>query len=87
MSLPSTHPWQFQEAKNKLSQVVDLAQTQGPQIITRHGKEAAVVLSFAAYQELSRPRTTLLAFFESSPLYGMTLDTTRSTDTGREIDL
>ncbi len=31
--------WQLQEAKNKFSQVVDCACNEGPQIVTRHGKE------------------------------------------------
>jgi prevent-host-death family protein len=37
--------WQLQEAKNRFSQVVERALKQGPQIITRHGIEAVIVLS------------------------------------------
>ena len=37
--------WQLQEAKNRLSEVVDLALEEGPQIVTRHGKEVAVVIA------------------------------------------
>jgi prevent-host-death family protein len=37
--------WQLQEAKNKLSKVIDDARTSGPQSITVRGKETAVVLS------------------------------------------
>lgn len=45
--------WQLQEAKNKFSQVVDEAQSKGPQTITRHGKEVAVVLSASEYYKLT----------------------------------
>jgi len=44
--------WQLQEAKNKLSEVVEAAQTDGPQIITRRGAETAIVLSYADYRKL-----------------------------------
>ncbi len=37
--------WQVQEAKTHLSAVIDQARRQGPQVITRHGTERAVVLS------------------------------------------
>ena len=36
--------WQLQVAKNKLSEVVKMAQ-QAPQIVTLHGKPTAVVVS------------------------------------------
>lgn len=35
--------WQLQEAKNRFSEVVNLAMTQGEQTITRHGKPVVVV--------------------------------------------
>ena len=44
--------WQLQEAKNKLSEVVDEAMQNGPQLITRRGLEAAVVISFADYRKM-----------------------------------
>jgi prevent-host-death family protein len=44
--------WQLQEAKNKFSQVVESAINSGPQIITRHGVEVAIVLSCAKYERM-----------------------------------
>ena len=44
--------WQVQEAKQRLSRVLDLAKTEGPQIVTRHGREVAVVLSIEDYRAL-----------------------------------
>jgi len=63
--------WQFQEAKNKLSEVVNLALKKGAQIITRRGEEVAVVLSFSDYQKLQKSRTSLSSFFHESPLNGL----------------
>ena len=69
--------WQLQEAKNKLSEVVNNAQMGEPQIITRHGEEVAVVLSYADYTKLRRPEQDLVAFFRASPLVGEALDLER----------
>jgi prevent-host-death family protein len=51
--------WQLQEAKQQLSRVVDLAVQEGPQTITRHGHEVAVVVSIEEYQRLRQDRPTL----------------------------
>jgi len=37
--------WQLQEAKNKFSKLVDDAINDGPQTVTRHGRNVVVVLS------------------------------------------
>jgi prevent-host-death family protein len=60
--------WQFQEAKNKLSEVINLALKKGAQIITRRGEEVAVILSFSDYQKLQKSRSSLTSFFHDSPL-------------------
>ncbi len=69
--------WQLQEAKNKFSEVVEEAQTGGPQVITRRGVETAVVLSYAEYRALSLRRRPLSAFIRESPLAGGELDLAR----------
>ena len=79
--------WQLQEAKNRLSEVVDKALQQGPQVITRRGAETAIVLSMADYRRLRQPETDLVDFFRTSPLAGVELDLERVRDTGREIEL
>lgn len=79
--------WQLQEAKNRLSQVVDSALHEGPQTITLRGRPAAVVVSFEEFKKLTTPRTGLSHFFEESPLYGVELDLTRSQDLPREVEL
>lgn len=65
--------WQFQEAKNKLSEVVNRALKLGAQIITRRGEEVAVVLSYSDYQKLQKSRSNVSEFFRTSPLHGLNL--------------
>ncbi len=65
--------WQFQEAKNKLSEVVNRALKRGAQIITRRGEEVAVVISYSDYQKLQKSQSQLSSFFHDSPLAGVDL--------------
>ena len=66
--------WQLQDTKNKFSDLVDKAQHDGPQIVTRHGQDAVVVLSIDEYRELVKPETNLVEFFRNSPLAGADLE-------------
>jgi antitoxin Phd len=69
--------WQMQTAKARFSEVFRLARTEGPQIITRRGREAVVVISIESYHKLvgkaDRPKS-LVQFFRESPLAGIDLD-------------
>jgi antitoxin Phd len=69
--------WQLQEAKNRFSQVVERALKQGPQIITRHGIEAVIVLSYQEYRRMLLSQTKLSEFFRESPLASVALDLSR----------
>ena len=77
--------WQFQTAKNKLSEVVDQALKSGPQEITRHGKKTAVLLSMEDYRRLKGRKGSLVDFFRNSPLGEISLE--RSKELPRRIDL
>jgi prevent-host-death family protein len=80
--------WQLQEAKNKLSELIDRALAEGPQVITRHGVEVVVVMPFAGYQKLTAPSKRLGDFLMDSPLRNSGLVIERDHRTGlREIDL
>jgi prevent-host-death family protein len=80
--------WQLQEAKNKFSRVVENAVREGPQIITKHGVEVAIVISFADYQRMMATKGKLSTFFQDSPLAGIKLDLARDkSDTRRDFDL
>ena len=77
------HVWQLQEAKNKLSEVVEAALTDGPQVITRRGAETAIVLSYADYRKLLLTQKRLSDFFRESPLVGVELDLARDSSLAR----
>ncbi len=79
--------WQLQDAKNKFSNLVDKAQHNGPQVVTKHGKDAVVVLSIDEYKKLIKPKTNLVEFFQTSPLAKEDLGLTRSKETPRDIEL
>ena len=65
--------WQLQEAKAMLSEVIKEAVLK-PQIITVHGKETAVILSYEEFKKLSNPGQTLYEFIQNSPLRDIKLE-------------
>ena len=75
--------WQLQDAKNKFSRVVESAVQQGPQIVTKHGIEVAVVLSYAEYRKILVSQKRLVDFFRSSPLVEVDLDLRRDPSDAR----
>src|ERR1700694_5613876 len=82
------HEWQLQTAKAKFSEVFRLARTEGPQRITRQGKEGVVMISDEQYDRLmmkSHQPKSIVQFFRESPLVGVNLDFDRDKDTGRDI--
>ena len=79
--------WQLQEAKNRFSEVVDKAVRNGPQVVTKRGVETVVVMSVKEYQNLNRPKSSLVDFFKKSPLKGAGLDLERNKDLAREVEL
>jgi antitoxin Phd len=82
--------WQLQTAKARFSEVFRLARTEGPQRITRQGKEGVVMISDEPYDRLvgkSHQPKNLVQFFRESPLVGVELDLERAKDAGRDIEL
>lgn len=79
--------WALQDAKNRLSELVECACDEGPQTITKRGKETAVIMSVDDFKKLTAPRGSLLSFFQKSPLVGVDLDLERVDDYGRAITL
>lgn len=82
--------WQVQTAKARFSELFRRARTEGPQLITRQGKEGVVMISVEEFEELlaraSQPGS-LVEFFRRSPLVGLELEFTRENDSGRDIEL
>ena len=78
--------WQLHDAKNKFSEVVDCAITQGAQIVTRRGKKVVVIMSFEEYNHLQRQNGSLAQFLLTSPLPGSKLKIVRNQSKLRTIE-
>jgi len=79
--------WAVAEAKARFSEVIDRALVDGPQTITRKGKQAVVVVSAEEWQRKTTRKGNLAEFFAASPLRGTGLKIKRSKDGPREIEL
>jgi prevent-host-death family protein len=66
----STHTWTVAEAKAKFSEVLDRAQSEGPQTITRHGRTTAMVVAANEWERKANRKGNLAEFFAASPLRG-----------------
>src|SRR6266851_8460316 len=60
--------WQLQEAKARLSEVVQSAEREGPQEITLRGRPAAVVVSKRDFTRLTGRKPSFVRFLRESPL-------------------
>lgn len=82
--------WQLQTAKARFSELFRSARSEGPQLITRQGKEGVVMIAEEQYEQLvgrTHQPKSLAQFFRESPLVGAELDLERDKDEGREIEL
>lgn len=79
--------WSLAEAKAHCSEVVERALHEGPQTVTRRGKDAVVIVSAEEGRRRTRPKESLVEFFRRSPLYDSGIDLERVRDEPREIDL
>jgi antitoxin Phd len=79
------HTWQLQDAKSRFSEVVALSVSEGPQMVTRRGEEAVVILSVQEYRSLIGA-SSLMKLLLNAPK-GEPLDITRSDERVRGIDL
>ena len=77
--------WQVQQAKQQFSRLVDEARAEGPQFVTRHGKEVAVVLGVEEYHRL-RDERSFKEFLLGPPHVEVDLPIERDRDPGREIE-
>lgn len=80
--------WALQDAKGRFSELVDCARNKGPQLVTRRGKEAVVVVAIEQFRQFVRSRgeDDMVTFFHNSPLAD--LDPSwleRDRDQGRKV--
>ena len=87
---PVQDSWQVQTAKARFSEVFRRARLEGPQRITRQGKDGVVMVAEEQYDRLvgrSHQPTSLVQFFRESPLVGVSLDLDRDRHPARDIEL
>lgn len=77
MTIMTIQPWTVAEAKARLSEVIELATSQGPQLITRRGRNAVVVVAAEEWERKTRRKGNLAEFFAASPLRGSGLEIKR----------
>jgi len=83
----SVHKWTVAEAKAKFSEVINRAQSDGPQTITRKGRTAAVLVAAEEWERKIKRRGNLAEFFASSPLGGARVELKRLTGKVRKPEL
>jgi prevent-host-death family protein len=79
--------WQLQTAKQKFSELVDRALTEGPQVVTRRGREVVVIVGIDEYQRLRRHKRDFKQFLLEGPPYFDDLEIERSTEPSRLVEL
>ena len=82
--------WQVQTAKARFSEVFRRARTEGPQRITKQGKESVVMVAEEQYERLvgrARQPANIVDVFRQSPLMGLELDLKRDRSPVRDVDL
>jgi prevent-host-death family protein len=94
MAEPVPPHWQLQEAKQRFSEVIRAVERDGPQIITRHGEDVAVIIDIAEYHRLTTPAADLKQFLLGSPPFDEDtiaildeVEAERKRDYGRGLDL
>ena len=83
----TTGAWAVAEAKARFSEVIDRALAEGPQVITRKGRTAVVVVAAEEWQKKTKRHGSLADFFAASPLRGSGLKIERTKGKPRNIKL
>jgi prevent-host-death family protein len=81
------HTWSVAEAKARLSELLDHALNDGPQAITRRGREIVVVVSSEEWHRKTSRSGSLAEFLAASPLRGSGLDIERVDAPARDTGL
>lgn len=80
------HTWPLQDAKSRFSELVNLSLTDGPQLVTRRGQEAVVVLSAHEYRRITKQDRNLIETLLQAPR-GEPLELERSREPIRDVEL
>jgi prevent-host-death family protein len=80
--------YSVKEAKNKLSTIIRLAEKGEPQVIRRHDRDVAVVISIEDWENMNGrngKKTSLVEFLQESPLDEILPFMTREDEPPREV--
>lgn len=77
--------WQVQDAKQRFSELIRTAHADGPQVVTRHGEEIAVVIDIADYRHLKGETVDFKDYLRSGPDFD-DLDLERISQLPRDLD-
>jgi antitoxin Phd len=84
---PTPGGWKLEDAKARFSEVVRLARSEGPQLVTVRGRDAVVVISVEELDKL-KPRAQIVPFVQfMEGLHLGGLDLNRDPDQGRDVEL
>jgi prevent-host-death family protein len=78
--------WPVQDAKQRFSELIRSARADGPQVVTRHGEEIAVVIDIAEYRRLKGETAEFKDYLRAGPAFD-DLDLRRPADLPRFVDL
>lgn len=78
--------WPLEDAEGHLSELVKRAEGGEVQVITREGEKAVVLMDYARYVALSKPKS-LLAVLRGGPPYLDDLQLERDKSPGRAVEL
>jgi len=94
MTSPTPDHWQIQDAKQRFSEMIRAVTNEGPQVITRHGEDVAVVVDISDYRRLTRPAVDLAGLLLGGPKLDdgtagvfAEIEAKRKTDFGRAVEL
>ena len=66
--------WQLQDAKARFSELVQKAITEGPQTVTRHGKDAVVVISVEEFRLMEKRQIDFKELLRSAPWHELEIE-------------
>ena len=82
----SPEPWTVANAKARLSEVIERAQSE-PQLITRNGTPSVVMVSIEEWNRKTIRKGSLAQFLMASPLAGSDVETERHDESPRDLAL
>jgi prevent-host-death family protein len=77
--------WQVQEAKQRFSELLRTARAEGPQTITRHGEEIAVIIDIADFRHLKGDVAEFKDYLRAGPDFE-DLELSRTAERPRDTD-